>query len=58
LLTLLRKWRADLVKDGWFEREWVHEAFNLGSWALCLTAGIMLAQVPPALIHPAAYLYI
>lgn len=39
-----RKWRADLVKDGWFEREWVHEAFNLGSWALCLTAGIMLAQ--------------
>jgi hypothetical protein len=46
------------VKDGWFEREWVHEAFNLGSWALCLTAGIMLAQVPPALMPHAAYLYI
>lgn len=39
-----RKWRADLVKDGWFEREWKHEAFNLGSWACWLTAGIMLAQ--------------
>ena len=39
-----RKWRADLVKDGWWEREWKHEAFNLGSWAVWLTAGIMLAQ--------------
>ena len=39
-----RKWRADLVKDGWFDRDWRHEAFNLGSWAVWLTAGIMLAQ--------------
>ena len=39
-----RKWRADLVERGWFERDWKHEAFNLGSWAVWLTAGIMLAQ--------------
>lgn len=39
-----RKWRADLVQKGWFERDWKHEAFNLGSWAVWLTAGIMLAQ--------------
>jgi len=39
-----RKWRADLVEQGWWKREWKHEAFNLGSWAVWLTAGIMLAQ--------------
>ena len=39
-----RKWRADLVEQGWFKRDWRHEAFNLGSWAVWLTAGIMLAQ--------------
>jgi hypothetical protein len=39
-----RKWRADLVQKGWFKRDWKHEAFNLGSWAVWLTAGIMLAQ--------------
>jgi len=39
-----RKWRADLVEEGWFKRDWRHEAFNLGSWAVWLTAGIMLAQ--------------
>jgi len=41
-----RKWRAELVKDGWFERDWKSEAFNLGSWALWATAGICLAQIP------------
>jgi len=39
-----RKFRKQLVDDGWFERDWAHEAFNLGSWAVWLTAGIMLAQ--------------
>jgi len=39
-----RTWRAELVEQGWFKRDWKHEAFNLGSWACWLTAGIMLAQ--------------
>jgi len=39
-----REWRKQLVADGWWEREWDKEAFNLGSWALTLTAGLCLAQ--------------
>jgi len=46
-----RKWRADLVKDGWFDRDWRHEAFNLGSWAVWLTAGIMLAQFQTVMLQ-------
>lgn len=41
-----REWRAQLVKDGWFEREWKGEAFNLVSWACWLVAGICVAQIP------------
>jgi len=41
-----RKWRQELVDEGWFKRDWKGEAFNLVSWSLWITAGIMLAQFP------------
>jgi len=44
-----RKWREELVNDGWFEREWDKELFNVGSWAATITLGIMLAQFTSSL---------
>ena len=39
-----REWRKSLVEQGWWEREWDKEAFNIGSWAATLVLGICLAQ--------------
>ncbi|KAJ1479069.1 fatty acid desaturase-domain-containing protein [Baffinella frigidus] len=40
-----REWRKELVNDGWFEREWQHELFNVGSWATWIVAGLYIAQI-------------
>jgi acyl-lipid Delta6-acetylenase / acyl-lipid (9-3)-desaturase len=44
-----REWRKQLVEDGWWDREWDKEAFNIGSWAVTLAAGICLAQFTASL---------
>lgn len=44
-----RKWRAELIEEGWFEREWDKELFNVGSWAATFTLGVCLAQFTSSL---------
>ena len=44
-----RDWRKQLVNDGWWDREWDKEAFNIGSWAVTLIAGICLSQFTASL---------
>ena len=44
-----RKLRDDLEKDGWYERDMVHEFTQLGLWASCVVAAAATASSVPIL---------
>jgi len=44
-----RELREQLEKDGWWERDYVHEATLLGIWASIVVGAVATAQTVPAL---------
>lgn len=40
-----RKWRQELIQEGWFNRDWRHEAFNVGSWFAWMGSAIVLSTM-------------
>jgi len=43
-----RKLREDLAKDGWWERDWVHEGTLLGIWTALFAGAVATAHTVPA----------
>ena len=44
LTRAFRKWRAELVAEGWFKRDPLWEAYQLASWAAVCGLGVLLAN--------------
>jgi fatty acid desaturase len=44
-----RALKAQLEEEGWWKRDYVHEAKLLGMWAACLVSGIFFAKTIPVL---------
>ena len=51
-----RSLRADLVDDGWFERDWIKECIHLASYALLLGGAVAMAHCGTAWLRALAFL--